>query len=459
MTTLRALSIEQLAELAPGDALRRRIDERNSASLGRVALFLGGANAIVATRPLIFFLAGEPPSAALRPAAIGIVLALFTVWINSAVARDDRGFRWIRQRLRALIGSFLASEFALILLALGIPATFFQFNAYLGFVALYPFLAILWFRFELPELLLLHGFLFAAATAQTLQIPRSLDGPPVGMVITMAFFWNAAALAVGVRLTTGLRKLVGEEHHSARDAGRMRDELRMARDLQLSMLPDAPPAIDGLDIAGVSIPATEVGGDYYDYIVLEEGVAVVCADVAGHGLASGITLATLRGALMLVGDSLRQPATLMQRLSGVVAQSSRRRMLVTMSLVLFDRTAKKATIGSAGHPPLILRRASGEVEAVEIFAPPLGSRLAGSVPQKEIGFAAGDVFVLHSDGLYETVDRAGEPYGMERLGRLVASLDGSAAEIRDGILREIARYRGDRPQEDDMTLVVVKIGG
>ncbi len=80
------------------------------------------------------------------------------------------------------------------------------------------------------------------------------------------------------------------------------------------------------------------------------------------------------------------------------------------------------------------------------------------MPQREIAFATGDVFVLHSDGVYETADSAGEQYGMERLLRLVASLEGSIAEIRDDILHEMARFRGNRPQEDDVTVVVVKIG-
>ena len=94
-------------------------------------------------------------------------------------------------------------------------------------------------------------------------------------------------------------------------------------------------------------------------------------------------------------------------------------------------------VASAGHPPVMVRR-DRKIETVELFAPPLGVRLPYRVPSREIAFNSGDVFVLHSDGVYESQNAAGEIYGLDRLARVLGPLDhASAAEIRDVILREV----------------------
>lgn len=94
---------------------------------------------------------------------------------------------------------------------------------------------------------------------------------------------------------------------------------------------------------------------------------------------------------------------------------------------------------------------------IEIYPPPLGARLGASVPQRVLAFASGDVFVLHSDGIYETVDAHGETFGLDRLSRIVAACDGTAEEIRDAVLRDVEEFRGTEVQQDDVTPVVVRI--
>ncbi len=238
----------------------------------------------------------------------------------------------------------------------------------------------------------------------------------------------------------------------------MRDELHYAREVQLSMLPEAPPHLDWIDLAGLSLPATEVGGDYYDYLELDEGLAIVTGDVAGHGLASGIVLAALRGGFTLLRDRLSDPAAVLQRLHELVLQTSRRRMLVTCAAILFDRKRGRATIASAGHPPILLRRAAGgSVQRIELFAPPLGVRLPLRVESTQIDFSPGDVFVLHSDGVYEARNASGESYGLDRLECVVRDTDGAAYEISDAIARDLERFRGGVAQDDDVTIVVAKI--
>jgi len=251
-----------------------------------------------------------------------------------------------------------------------------------------------------------------------------------------------------------------DEQRDATERQRMRDERRFAREVQLSMLPEAAPALDWIDIAAVSLPATEVGGDYYDFFVLDAArIAIVCGDVAGHGLASGLVLAALRSGFTLLRDQLGEPARVLRRLHDLVIETSRRRMLVTTAIVLIDRDARRAVVTSAGHPPMIVKRAGGATEAIELFAPPLGVRLPIETQERSLSFAAGDAFVLQSDGIYEAMNATGESYGTDRVLDVVRAVPSgaSAAAMRDAILADVEQFRGTVAQADDVTLVVARI--
>ena len=168
-------------------------------------------------------------------------------------------------------------------------------------------------------------------------------------------------------------------------------------------------------------------------------------------------LASLRSGFILLRDSLREPAAVLQRLGDLVAQTSRRRMLATAAVIRLDRLSQRATIASAGHPPVMVLR-GGKTEVVELFAPPLGVRLPYRVPSREIAFSRGDVFVVHSDGIYESQNAGGETYGLDRLARVLSSADhATAAEISCAILRDLETFEGRTAQEDDVTLVVAVV--
>jgi len=144
----------------------------------------------------------------------------------------------------------------------------------------------------------------------------------------------------------------------------------------------APSKLECVDICGISIPATEVGGNCYDYFVDRDRITLVCGDVAGHGMASGLVLSAIRSGFTLLRDSLDNSAAVLKRLHDLVAETSRRRMLVTVSVVLLDRHSNRATIASVGHPPVLLRRADSFIETIEFYAPPLGVRLPVEIPQR-----------------------------------------------------------------------------
>jgi sigma-B regulation protein RsbU (phosphoserine phosphatase) len=192
-------------------------------------------------------------------------------------------------------------------------------------------------------------------------------------------------------------------------------------------------------------------------------VALVCVDVAGHGMASGLVLAALRSGFTLLRESLHDPAAVLERLHTLVAETSRRRMLVTVSVVLLDctdhdRANHYAIIASAGNPPVFVRRADASVETINLYAPPLGVRLPVRIPQRRIDLHPGDVIVLHSDGIYETRSPSDEFYGLDRIANVIRDHGaGSAEALRDALLADVAAFRGTREQDDDVTLVVCKL--
>lgn len=241
------------------------------------------------------------------------------------------------------------------------------------------------------------------------------------------------------------------------DRRRMRSELADARKIQLSMLPlDAPP-LDWVDIASSSVPATEVGGDFFDYYKLsDDKLALVVGDVAGHGVPSGLVLAGMKSGLFLLRDRLVAPAAAMRELNDMVRDSIRWRMLVSLLVATIDRAEGRLHVVTAGHPPLLLWSASTQrVQRIGRGALPLGTRLHGDYTGESCALGAGDVLLLVTDGVTELASRDGSIYGDERLEALFESCAGaSAAEIRDRIVADLGTFRGAAAQDDDVTLLV-----
>jgi hypothetical protein len=444
-------SVEEIVGTSDDRAVRMAFDERN---LGwfRVMLFLSAAYA--ATALLIMIRHGlwrmiDP--------ATNLAINILLLCAISERFSHTRISRLVLAHLPAVIIFAMALQSAL-----GFASVPRNQNAAIPWTTMFPWF-MPGFRMASVELTLLHGSLAAIAIINALLLPK--DTSPM---IAGAIFMNVLPLGLGLLASRRLRRSIlnvwRERRRHAGEVVRMRDELHYAREIQLSMLPDAPPKLAWVDVAGVSIPATEVGGDYYDYFIVGERLAIVSGDVAGHGLASGIVLATLRSGFTLLRDSLDDPARVLRRLHELIADTSRRRTLVTCAVLLLDPETKRATIASAGHPPLIVRHGRqallpvGSTEALELFAPPLGVRLDFDVPVRELPLETGDVFVLHTDGIYESTNANGESYGLDRIVSLVADARGSsAAELRDAIVSDVERFRAGEKQRDDITVVVATI--
>jgi serine phosphatase RsbU (regulator of sigma subunit) len=454
--------LEQLAQTTEPQMVQRRFDEQNLVWAYAISWFFAATSFILVASAFAW---RQQRLAHTTAAFIDALLTFFVIAGMSEMRRGQRrGDRPLRAYARPVernLAGWLVAVFSVKFATL----IYFALTDRAGWVAwgiIFP-AATLALRLRLQQRIILNGLLLAVVGVAFFTAPASRNKTnPIGIVITCGAV-NLVSFVIGALLSNSIKKSAIEEgvqrRAEAREQLRIRDELRFAREVQISMLPEAPPQLEWADVAGVSLPATEVGGDYYDYYVVDGRLAIVCGDVAGHGLASGITLSALRSGFTLLRDQLLDPAHVLERLQEVVTQSSRRRMMVTICVLLLDHETHLATIASAGHPPLLhVRGATRETQLIELFAPPLGARLGANVPQRVVPFASGDTFVLHSDGIYETVNASGDEYGLDRFARIVAACDGTAEEVRDAVLRDVESFRGDEPQEDDVTLVVVRIG-
>jgi sigma-B regulation protein RsbU (phosphoserine phosphatase) len=322
------------------------------------------------------------------------------------------------------------------------------------------------FRFNTGELVALIGAMFAVLVARTMIDSVALKESP--RVMDLIIFLVACYLpcfALGWWLTQRrIRRFLARwrtESGRHRDRLRMKRELESARQIQLSMLPRQAPDVGWLEIAALSLPATEVGGDYYDYFQLDlDRLAVVVGDVTGHGVASGLVLSGVRSSLNLLQEELAQPRRILGRLNRMLKKTTTRHMLMTLGLVVLDREQQAVTMATAGHPPmLVMRRRSGSVSEIGHGSFPLGALKQSEYQEERVDLERGDVILVYSDGLVETTNNQEEQYGWERLHNALASqvLAGSAREIRDAILRDVWSHKAETEQVDDVTMVVIRV--
>lgn len=316
------------------------------------------------------------------------------------------------------------------------------------------------------RLMILLGLLSAALLIVLLKPGTGFGGPTTSFWLQSSIYGGLTlvALLLGWLFTRGFTKNFLADWRPAqerlREERRMRAELDLARSIQLSMLPRDLPVTRGLTLAAMSLPATEVGGDFYDFYSRGETFSIVEADVAGHGVGSAIVLSGVRAALRLLIQDRRDPREILERLDELIRDTRTERMLVTLCLVTVAADRRSASVISAGHPPVLHWRArSAEVSVVLLPSLPLGTSLTQTATVANLVLEPGDRLLIHTDGAYETRNREEVELGIERLSGILSSgsADESAEATLSRVAREIDSFRGDAPQEDDVTMVVVRI--
>ncbi|MEM6793468.1 MAG: PP2C family protein-serine/threonine phosphatase [Acidobacteriota bacterium] len=285
-----------------------------------------------------------------------------------------------------------------------------------------------------------------------------------------------AVVACTVPLLVGLRHLTGEgpevvysfenvPAHVRRIAERERQrlELETAREIQASILPRPPARIGDFEIAHAYLPASEVGGDFFDLRRLEDGrVLVAVGDVAGHGVSSGLVMSMVKAALRVQAEHDPEVPAMMEQLNRLVlGESAPRRLLATLAYGLLDPADGSFTFACAGHPFPYFLAPDGALRELESAAYPLGVRKGCEPrPRREI-LQPGETLVLYSDGLVEArAEGIEDPFGFPRLERILTESVGlEPSAMRDAVLASLRAFTGGVPQDDDLTLLVIERRG
>jgi len=243
-----------------------------------------------------------------------------------------------------------------------------------------------------------------------------------------------------------------------KDVNRMEEQLNLAEQIQSTLFPTRPPRLEGYDIAGRSIPAQSVGGDYYDWIPIDDNRLAVClGDVSGKGLPASLIMAnaqaTLRGQTLVEASVSER----IGRSNKLLYNSTDDERFVTLWYCVLDSASHELTYASAGHEHPFLVSADGSLRRLEIGGLALGVFEEFTYGDEIVPMAPGDVLVVYSDGVPDATTEADVQFGDDALAPLIVeNRDKSAGAIVETILAAVNAHAGDAPQFDDLTVVVVK---
>jgi serine phosphatase RsbU (regulator of sigma subunit) len=243
----------------------------------------------------------------------------------------------------------------------------------------------------------------------------------------------------------------------------LQTELRLARAVQMSLMPKEHPTVEGFDIAGVSLPAREVGGDLFEYMRFsgtEDVFGIAVSDVSGKGLQAALSAVFTSGALATEVRRASSPGEILTRMNKAVFSHSQRGQFVAFLLAAIDQREKTLTFANAGQTkPLLLTPQGAEwLDGVGVHFP-LGILEESQFEERTVRLDRETTLLLLTDGFTDAMNEAHEPFGNERIEEFLrcgGAHQGSAREILEALTAEVRRHVGDAPQHDDMTLVVVK---
>lgn len=241
----------------------------------------------------------------------------------------------------------------------------------------------------------------------------------------------------------------------------LKQELEIARNMQLSILPRSAPETDAVQVASLMIPAKEIGGDFYDYFLIgDRHLALVVADVSGKGVPAAFFMAISRTLLKTNALFLREPGEAISRLNDQLCAENEQMMFVTVFFAVLDLFTGEMVFVNAGHNPPVLRSRSGEVTLL-----PKGKNVALAVmegmkyTEGRCTLAAGDTLLLYTDGVTEATNAHGALFGEEALVGVVRGHDGSADKMPPHVLEAVRAFENGAAQADDITCVAIRYRG
>ncbi len=264
-------------------------------------------------------------------------------------------------------------------------------------------------------------------------------------------------ILVGIANQAGIAIENAQLHEQVVAQKLVEQDLELARQVQLAFLPRTAPKIPGYSFFQYYNPASQIGGDYFDYIELSNNrIVVVLADVVGHGVAAAMFMAKLSAETRFAFATIDDPRAAMKTLNDRITALGAERF-VTMAAIILDYAKHKANIVIAGHMPPIVLRADKTIEepGEEAGGPPLG--IVEDIPfdSEEIELNPGESMTLYTDGIFEAPNAAGVQYSIERVRQQVRQNSGNIEATGNEIVSQVKRHITGCDQEDDMCLVIL----
>lgn len=323
----------------------------------------------------------------------------------------------------------------------------------------------------LPDGVLPEGSLSGDRAREYLVGPLAKQGTCPGYVVfskgpSDGFLYEALFAQLGgtMQRLALVERLVAEAAlRETAERERLEKELAIATRIQTGVLPRNI-LVPGLEIAALMLPATEVGGDYYDVLPSEQGCWIGIGDVAGHGVPAGLVMLMLQSVVSVLcrANPGARPSSLLPILNGVLIENIRDRLEQDeyATFTLFHYTGGGRFVFAGAHEDILVwRRATRAVE----WIPTPGTWIAATrdiarvTVDSTLTLEEGDFMLLYTDGITEAADSDGERFGMDRLAACVqTSVDSSAEAIRDSVVAAVQAWMSETPAEDDITLVVVR---
>jgi sigma-B regulation protein RsbU (phosphoserine phosphatase) len=252
------------------------------------------------------------------------------------------------------------------------------------------------------------------------------------------------------------------DHFSTEERTRLEFELELSTKVQKALLPQQVIEIPSMEVAAFSRPATIVGGDYFDfYHFHDDAYGLLIGDVAGHGMAASMIMASLQASLRILVPEYDQPDSVMQRLNQLFYHNINMTNFVSLFLAHFDPRTRRLTYSNAGHNPPLLYRGSVDGKSPVAWLQPTGAAI-GLVEDAVFSNAAvtlepGDILLLYTDGVTEAMNESGEEFGPQRLVEVVQQHSGRPVrELVSHLRHNIQEFTGDRSLADDTTIVAYR---
>ena len=291
----------------------------------------------------------------------------------------------------------------------------------------------------------------------------------IGRIIGMSTLILFLIIYIIVRHRTGVR--LKKAHNALQTAydqleetttakERMESELRIARDIQMSMVPSVFPEIDGLDMYASMTPAREVGGDLYNFLRKGDKLYFCIGDVSGKGVPASLFMTLATHGFLSLASTGRKPAEIATRMNAELSINNEMGMFVTMFICMYDLKQGRLEYCNAGHNPPIIGNAEGQYAFLDVKEAnaPIGLWPDLEYVGEEMDLPSGSMMLLYTDGLNEAENCQQEQYGEDRIIQLVTSLSASSSrDIIEALKADTDRFRDGAEQNDDLTMLAFRV--